>query len=385
MNFKKEEMLIIVHFGELWLKGKNRNAYIQRLKRNILEALRNEVVQLENHYDRFVLRLDDNSDMEGIKEGLSHVFGINSYEVAYATNPEISSINKLAKKMLSENSGKNSVKLDAHRSYKMHGFNSLDILRELNKIAKDLGYRVANHGFEDELHVNVTRYSAFLYRKRIKALGGLPVGTSGKAVVLLSGGIDSPVAAWYAMKRGIEPVYVHVHACASDEEVLSSKIPKILELLSRYSRHYKVYYVPSYIFQVHSARAGRYELILLKLFMMTLAERIAKIENAGLIFTGESLGQVASQTPSNLMAESRGIRLPILRPLIGLDKEEIIRMAKGIGTYEYSIMQYRDVCSINSRNPKTRTTTEKIDELKKEIGIGRIVTRSLRLSKAIEV
>ncbi len=377
MKFDENEKLIMVHFGELWLRGRNRNTYIKKLASNMSRMLYGEDMKMERLYDRFIIRLGKDADLESIKKKLGYVFGISNFEIAYATSPDMESIVKLATRMFKEMDRK-ITKISAHRTFKELPFNSVDIVNRLYGIASKIGVELSSKGFEREFKVNVTKDTAFCSFEKISAAGGLPVGTSGKGIVLLSGGIDSPVAAWYAMKRGVEPIYVHVYGYANAEEAMKSKIPKIVKLLGRYSPSPKVYYLPSHFFQMGALKARKYELILLKAFMLMLAEKVASFEEAGMIFTGESLGQVASQTPSNLAAAEDGIKIPILRPLVGFDKQEIIKVAKAIGTYEVSILQYKDVCSINSRNPKTHTSIAKIKELKKDTKIKSIVTRTVK-------
>jgi thiamine biosynthesis protein ThiI len=285
--------------------------------------------------------------------------------------------------MLAKEPRPRSVKIDAHRAYKQLPFDSMDITQKIIKVADGLGIEPAIKGYEKELYVSVTKDAAFLSLGKEKGAGGLPVGSSGKGVILLSGGIDSPVAAWYAMKRGVEPVYVHLHAFQDAKEATEGKVSNIVARLSEFHPHYRMYFIPSHFFQASAFKSGRYELILLKAFMLRLAEKVAKKEGANLIFTGESLGQVASQTPENIGAEQYGIKLPVLRPLIGYDKEEIIRVARAIGTYEESVKPYADVCSINAKNPKLNAQREKIRELMSMIGISGIVNRSLKSAKVL--
>jgi thiamine biosynthesis protein ThiI len=383
MDFKQGEELIVVHFGELWLKGRNRSDYIRLLEKNIGRQLVGEEFKLERHFDRLILRPGKGSDAIRLAAKLRKVFGISALEIARVARPELAEINAAAIELLSEKPAPKSIRIDSHRSFKQLQFTSLDVANVLKKTAAGLGIEPKTKGYERELDISITRDAAFLTMSREKGAGGLPVGSSGKAVVLLSGGIDSPVAAWYAMKRGLEPVYLHVHAFRDNADAEKSKVAKIIEILSEFCPRSSSYFVPSYVFQASSTGFGRYELILLKAFMLRLAERVAKKEGAGLIVTGESLGQVASQTSSNIAAEQCGIRLPIIRPLIGFDKEEIVAAAKRIGTFEESIKPYKDVCSINSRNPKTATRPEEIKEMLKRIGIGKVVGRSIALSDRI--
>lgn len=375
------DRVLIVHYGELWLRGRNRNVYIKKLKGNIGQKLRKEGVRFEKSYDRIILKLPKDANVESIRGKISKVFGISAYEFAYRTKPDLKSIVQTSNDILKDMEGRK-VKINSHRAYKKFKFTSVDIIKKVIEAAEKLGVEPRVQGFDTEMFINVTKDDAFVYIDRKRALGGLPVGTSGKAVILLSGGIDSPVAAWYAMKRGLDPIYVHIHGFATNEEAERSKIPKIIGILSAYSVGHKVYYIPSHVFQLSALKSGRYELIMLKHFMLKVAEKIAEKEGAESIVTGESLGQVASQTSSNLAAEEYGIDLPILRPLIGFDKQEITEAAKSIGTYEESIKPYRDVCSINSRNPATRTNISILKEISKKAKLDSVAARSIRMGKA---
>ena len=371
--------VIIVHFGELWLRGRNRGSYIKILKKRMLEQLEGEEFKLESLYDRFLIRPDSESSIESIRSKLSNLFGISTFELSFETEPDLDSIRQAAGKALDELS-EFPVRINSHRSHKGFDFTSIDIIREIVELAKERGIETSNHGYKSNIYVSVTKEKAYITNKKERGLGGLPVGSSGRGVVLLSGGIDSPVAAWYAMKRGVDPIYVHVHAFSNNDEAYSSKISNILEILSRYKKNSPFYLIPSHLFQMAALKSGRYELVLLKSFMLGAADKIAKKEKAELIFTGESLGQVASQTASNLRSEQLGIKLPILRPLIGFDKEEIIKVARAIGTYDESVKEYKDVCSINSKNPKTHTSPEKLKEVIKDTGMRKVMSKSLKIS-----
>ncbi|MGC8676493.1 MAG: tRNA uracil 4-sulfurtransferase ThiI [Candidatus Micrarchaeia archaeon] len=369
--------LLVVHFGELWLRGKNRNLYISALVKNINAALAGMRYALRRQYDRIIIEADANT-LRLASGKLANVFGISNYEIAHVVEPRLESIASLAAD-LAEGSGANSIKIEAHRSDKRLPFDSIGIMKAVADAVKAKGIEPRLKGFGSRLFVNATEKVAYVYMDKNKGLGGLPVGSEGKCVVLLSGGIDSPVAAWYAMKRGLEPVYLHVHAFRDNAEAMRGKVQNLLGVLARYSPRYSAYFVPSYMFEAASAsaRADRYALVILKNFMLRLAQAVAKKEHAGAIVTGESLGQVASQTLENLYAESQGVKLPILRPLIGFDKEEIIGIAKRIGTYEESIKSYADVCSIVARNPKTKCDPESIKSLASRMKMGVLVRRSL--------
>lgn len=377
------DKILIVHYGELWLRGRNRGIYIRKLRKNIAAKLKDEKFKFEKSYDRVLLRFPHGRDEESIMGKISKVFGVSAYEFAYRTEPDMKHIAQLSTKLLKEWKGKK-VKIDAHRAYKQHKFDSRDITKKLIQVCADVGAEPELKENDETLSITVTKEDAFIFTKRGRGAGGLPIGTSGKAVILLSGGIDSPVAAWYAMKRGLDPIYVHVHGFSENNEALDSKIPKIIDILSDYSVVHKTFYVPSHVFQMSALNSGKYELTLMKAFMLRLAQRVAEREGADCIVTGESLGQVASQTSSNIAAEQNGIEIPIHRPLIGFDKVEITNIAKAIGTYEESLKPYRDVCSINSRNPATRTKLGIIKDLAKKSKLDSVVTRSLKLARVTE-
>jgi len=373
--------VILVHYGELWLRGKNRQRYINQLKANLKSLLAGEAYSIDREYDRIILKPSDEASTNNILKKLGYLFGISSFNLAYEAEPNIDSITSVAKDLLFSR-GYKKIKIFAHRSYKGLSFNSLDIINEVSKVAKSIGIEPSLHGYDGTLFINVTKKHAYIYDKSIKGLGGLPVGTSGKGIILFSGGIDSPVGAWFAMKRGVVPVYLHVHQFADLNMLKESKIPMLLAKLSPFSKGLKplVYYIPAHYFTVAVAKAdkhGRYSHVLFKAFLFKLAELIAKKEGAKLIFTGESLGQVSSQTPSNIAASEANVSMPILRPLIGFDKEEIIGIARKIGTYELSIRPYPDVCVINARKPSTNADVKIIKELLKEMHINKIARKSL--------
>ncbi len=372
--------VILVHFGELWLRGKNRSFYINKLVENIELQLSGVSYKLSKKYDHLEISTSQ-EDENRILDRLSKVFGISNCELAYVTKPDLSSISELAIWLAKSKSAK-SVKIMAHRSFKNLGFSSNDIIREVSKYAKEQGIGTSLHAFDLALYINVSKDSAFVFSDRRKGLGGLPVGSEGKCIVLLSGGIDSPVAAWFAMKRGLEPIYAHVYSGASSSYAMQGKISSIRNVLDQYFKSSKMYLVPSYLFEAAatSAKAGRLSLVVLKRFLLGIADSIARKEGTSAIVTGESLGQVASQTLENLQAESFGIRSLILRPLIGFDKEEIINIAKKIGTYELSILPYKDVCTINSKNPKTKASKKEVAELAKKMKIGAVIRASLSKS-----
>ena len=256
----------------------------------------------------------------------------------------------------------------------------MDITREIVKaaIAKKLS---VDKNSREALHVNVLKGKTMLYNDRRQGMQGLPVGCSGKAVVLLSGGIDSPVAAVYAMKRGLRPIYLHLHAFPKNSTAELSKMSEIMKVLDGYSVTSKCYFAPAHIFQAAVlGKASRFELVMFKRFAYKLAEEVARREKAKVIVTGESLGQVASQTVSNLIATEGASNFLFMRPLIGFDKQEIIDDAKRFGTYELSIKEYPDVCSINAKNPATSARRRVIDGIYAGCDLDEALNRTMEKS-----
>lgn len=201
MDFKENETLVIAHFGELWLKGHNRNEYVSKLMKNLNEQLSRESCDVQRRYDRVVIRLTADSDLGSIKSRVGRTFGLSGYDVATVTEPKLAKISALAKRMLKSQKGARAVRINSHRSDKTFKFDSMDIINRIRKDAEAMGITPDTKQFDTELNISVTTEAAFVSLGRVRGPGGLPVGSSGKGVVLMSGGIDSPVAAWYAMKR----------------------------------------------------------------------------------------------------------------------------------------------------------------------------------------
>jgi len=343
---------IVIHFGEIWLKGRNRNSFISMLSKNIKSHLNGiDYKELALFRDRFLLYLNTDQGIEDALGRLNYVFGISWFAPVRITKSSINEILKVVSELQVENR-MGPYRIEVHRSDKSLPFTSVDVVSAFIKHQDKLPFEI-NKNSDKIIFISVTRDKVFICTEKIRGLGGLPVSSSGKAIVLISGGIDSPVASYYAMKRGLEPTYLHIHAFASNDEAKRSKLKEIMMILGKYSDA-KMYYAPGYIFQSYVAKSpSRYEVILFKMFMYRLAERLAAKEGAKVIVTGESLGQVASQTVDNIVSSSLGIKSLVMRPLIGFDKEEIIRKSKELGLFDISIQGYADVCSISARNPTT--------------------------------
>ena len=367
---------VVVHFGEIWLKGRNRGTFIQRLIRNIGKNLSGLSPRIVDRRDRLLLYFKDSKEFSEALNRLQYVFGISWFGPVKTSKNRPDEILKAANSILSK---KDTVRIEASRSYKGVPFDSRELVSLFIKSKKrkfDLDVNSAR-----VVNINVTKDFTILCPDKHAGAGGLPVGSSGKAIVLLSGGIDSPVAAVYAMKRGLDVVYLHMHAFDANKKASDSKMSELLKTLSRYCQA-PIYYAPSYLFQSATIKIPRkYELVLFRRFLFRLAEEVAKKEHAGAVVTGESLGQVASQTLPNMAAAQHGIRPIVIRPLIGFDKAEIIGKAKSIGTYGISIKEYKDVCSIGVRNPSTSMDSNAVDRLYKDCKLDQALKRTLGLAE----
>lgn len=367
---------ILIHFGEIWLKGRNRGSFVRTLYDNVRLALNEESYsELRNLRDRFFLVFNSDSNLRSMEKKLSRVFGIGRFSPVITCENDLDSMVKAANRLLRKS---DVVRIVPHRSVKSLKFDSKDVVSHFIKSTKKLNFNIDKNAKRD-LYINATKSVAFLYTERISGANGLPVGSSGSAVVLFSGGIDSPVASFYAMKRGLKPIYMHVHAFPDNDDERLSKIKELATTLSGYSQDCKLYLAPGHIFQSAALKTPRkYELVLFKLFLYKLAEKIAENEGADCMVSGESLGQVASQTIGNLTSSQYQIKRFIMRPLIGFDKQEIIDVAKRIGTYESSIKKYKDVCSIAARNPATKSDYATIRRLWKKASMDSAVKMTLK-------
>ncbi|MGQ9691011.1 MAG: tRNA uracil 4-sulfurtransferase ThiI, partial [Thermoproteota archaeon] len=264
---------------------------------------------------------------------------------------------------------------------------SLELSRMLGEIlVKKIGIKVSLKNPSKKIYAEILNREAYVFTERFRGPGGLPVGSSGTVLSLLSGGIDSPVASYLIIKRGCKVLYLHFHPFQDNTEAENSKVLEIVRKLVPYSGETAVIFVPSYEFQMATVNIpAKYDLVLFRRFMLKVAEKVAEAEKAKGIVTGESLAQVASQTLENIMAISSGLKMPIFRPLIAYDKEEIVNLAKEIGTYELSIKPYKDCCSIIARHPETKVRLEVVEELESRMNMESVVESTLRLMSRLIV
>jgi len=374
---------VILHYGEVALKGKNRKFFEERLVNNIKNALSKGCFKnVRRISGRILIELPDKAKQKTISEKLSKVFGIVYFAFAQKTGQGIEQIKKQAIAILREQNFK-TFRISAKRSEKTLGLTSQEINKQVGAaVVKALNKKVDLENFDICLYIEIAHKQAFLYTEKIKGPGGLPVGVSGKAVCLLSGGIDSPVASWYAMKRGLEVIFAHLYTHKGS----LVKIKKNLKVLSEYQPRGKAYFVP--FLEIQKAifeKISNPELccVLCKRMMMRIAGEIAQKEKAGAIITGENLGQVASQTLPNMAVIEKASDLPVLKPLAFFDKQETIEKAKQIGTYDNSILPEQFFCQ--GRLPKHPATKARLKEVLQEeakLKVEQLIEKTLTESSA---
>ena len=369
---------IVIHYGEVTLKRGRRSLFERILARNLEEATGVRVRRIQG---RMVMPYRENA-----LDKLGKVFGVVWYAPAIHVEGGYEELEDTVIKILGRLSPK-SFKIDTRRSDKRFPMTSIEVSSRIGARVRDTyGFRVDLKNPERTVVIEITEEGFYVSYERFQGPGGLPVGSSGRVLALLSGGIDSPVAAWMMMKRGCRVDALHFHALRSSEEVLQSKMLTLAKILAEYGLRLRLYLAPFHSFYEKSlGMPPRMELVMFRVWMLKLAERLAERENYLGIVTGDSLGQVASQTLENLHAASSMLRIPVYRPLIGLDKQEIIGLAERIGTYQVSIQEYKDCCSIVARHPETRATPERVRELWERFNLSESVEEALEEVEAFLV
>ena len=355
------ERVLLVRMGEIFLKGDNRPQFINALARRVRYAIWPLHGRLELAQGRMYVK--GVQDMDLCVDKVTKVFGVHSVSPALEVEKDLAAIERAAIEMTKDLSG--SFKVSARRADKRFPMDSMQINAHLGGVVLDNNpnLRVDVHKPDHVLSVEI-RELAYLHVAKIAAVGGMPVGTSGKALLLLSGGIDSPVAGFMLAKRGVELSAIHYHSFPFTSEQAKRKVVELAHILSQYTGPIHLYVVPFTKIQqeLYDKCPDNQLTILMRRFMMRIANRVALEKGCGALITGESLGQVASQTMEGLQCSSDVCTQPVFRPLIGFDKTEIMDRAQQIGTYDTSILPYEDCCTIFT--PKHPTTKPKVERLR---------------------
>ncbi len=348
----------IVKFHELALKGKNRPIFIRRLVENLRVCLKDTDVQKVWKGHMFIgLTLPENADWETISNRIKDCLGVAKFYRATTVALNLSHVKTFLDSAL-KNMSFYSFRITAHRTDKRFPIDSRSINQELGAyVQKISGARVNLSEPDLEIFVDVMSKDILVYFNEIKGYGGLPVGISGKVMTLLSGGIDSPVASWHLMKRGGINDFIHFHSHPLVDTSTKEKAVELTQLLTRFQYSSTLYLVPFSSVQQHIivSTPPSYRVILYRRFMIRIAEELAKRKGVEVLVTGESLGQVASQTLRNITLIDEISTIPIFRPLIGMNKEEIVGIARNLGTFDISTIPDQDCCTLFvPKHPQTR-------------------------------
>ena len=362
--------ILIVKYGEIGVKGKNRYIFENKLIKNVKNILKPiGKFNVYKEYGRIYVDLDG-YDYEEVVEEVKKVFGIVGVCPAVRAEKDYNLLKELALKMLEEKieQGYKSFKVDSRRGDKDFKLTSqemsLDIGGYLVSQVKDkIAVDVRNP--EVKIHCELRQNHVMVYSDTIPGYGGLPLGTNGRAMSLLSGGIDSPVASWMVAKRGMELECIHFHSYPFTSEKSQEKVRDLAQILAKYCGRVRLHKVNMLEIQKSIGLNCKDEemTIISRRFMMRIAERVAESRHCDALITGESIGQVASQTIQGLTCTNASVKMPVFRPLIAMDKTEIIEVAQKIGTFETSILPEEDCCTVFS--PKKPVTKPKLDRIEK--------------------
>ncbi len=381
-----EENILIVRAGEASLKGQNKPYFEKMLAERIKKLLRKfEGINVKRSEGLIFIRSEKHISQEDIIHEVKKVFGITSISPAVECNSNIEDIEKTAIKYMKdliEKKGIKTFKVESKRADKSFPLISPEISKRVGgavlKGCKVL--KVDVHDPDCRLFVNVRRDITYLYQQRIKGFGGLPLGTNGKGLILLSGGIDSPVAAWMMAKRGMEIEAVHYHSYPYTSRRAQEKVRELAEILAIYCSRFKMHVINMLPIQEEIVKNCPEEQMTIQLrrFMMRAGEMIAEKNECGMLITGESLGQVASQTSDSLIVTDASVSIPVMRPLIAMDKADIVDIAKDIGTYEKSIEPYEDCCTVFlPKHPLTKPKLNKILESESKMDVESLLKKAV--------
>lgn len=377
---------ILIRYGELSLKGKNRNSFIKQLFANVKTALKSfPALEFERQHDRMYIYLHE-EDVAKVSDTLSRVFGISSFSLAVKTMPDMDEIVQACLDSLPLQEEK-TFKVAARRSDKTFPLISDQINRQVaTAILKNSVWKVNVKDPDVKVVIEVHQDAAYIMTNKMAGAGGYPVGVGGKAMVLLSGGIDSPVASYLMMKRGVHIECIHFAAPPYTSQNAQDKVMKLAELISPYQGEIVVHVVPFTDLQlaIYQNADESYAITLMRRMMMRIAAKLAERRHCQAIATGESIGQVASQTLESMQAINAVTTMPLIRPVVCMDKVEIIDLSKKIGTYDTSILPFEDCCTIfTPKNPVTKPRIDKCERYESRFDWEKLVDRCVDDIKSI--
>ncbi|MDG5787011.1 tRNA 4-thiouridine(8) synthase ThiI [Evansella sp. AB-P1] len=383
---------ILIRYAELALKGKNRKEFEKKLQDNLKFALYSfPESKVQRTFGRMFIELNGEEENR-VSERLKDVFGIHSFSPSLKIDLNQDDINEAAlwavRDALPNESG--TFKVTAKRPNKAYPIRSQQLNYDIGShiLRNTSGLTVDVHNPDVEVKVEVRQEAAYIMCKTIKGAGGLPIRTAGKVLLMLSGGIDSPVAGYFALKRGVELEAIHFHSPPFTNERAKQKVIDLSRVLTKFGGSMKLHIIPFTDAQqaIHQKVPDKYEMTIMRRFMLRIAEAAAKKNGAIGIVNGESLGQVASQTLDSMYTINEVTNMPIIRPLVTMDKLDVIKVAKDIGTYDLSILPYEDCCTIFlPPQTKTKPNREKANLYEKELNIELYVQDAIERMETIKI
>lgn len=374
------DKMIMIKYGELTTKKANRNVFIQLLYENILKMLEGLTVSIYKDRVRMYITCEEEI-LEKVVLRLKKVFGIHGIVVCHKVNTNIEEIGEKALELITEKSYK-TFKVETKRADKSFPISSMELNQKMGGIIlKNTNLKVDVHHPEVLLHIEIRKEGTFLYTNEIKGLGGYPVGIQGKGLLMLSGGIDSPVAGYLALKRGVSIDCVYFESPPHTSIEAKKKVIALTRILNEYSFHIRLFVVPFTALQeaIYKNVPDSYIITIMRRMMYRIAEGLARKNKAKVILNGESIGQVASQTLTSMQVINEVTNMPVIRPVACMDKLEIIDIANKIGTYETSILPFEDCCTIFlPKHPIIHPDLQKVKQIEENFSF------ELLLEKAIQ-
>ena len=376
--------LLLIKYGELTTKKGNRKFFIQTLEKNIRSILKKFNFEIEYDYVRMYIKCEER-DLEEIVSSLQKVFGIHGIVICHKANTK-DEIFEIALKLLKE-SGSKTFKVETVRADKSFPIPSMEFSRQLGGyLLKNLKVKVDVHHPDEIIKVEIRREGNFVYVKETPGIGGYPVGIQGKGILMLSGGIDSPVAGYLALKRGVDVECLYFESPPHTSVEAKNKVITLASILNEYSGHIKVHVIPFTKLQeeIYKKVDPEYVITIMRRMMYRIAEKVVHERKAKIIINGESIGQVASQTLSSMSVINAVTNMPVIRPVACMDKLEIISLAEKIGTYTTSILPYEDCCTIFlPKHPVIHPNLERVLNFEKNFDFESLVDECVQNKETI--
>ena len=385
--------ILLCKYGEIVLKGANRSTFEAQLCRELMYRAAN-YGKFRITHSQSTVRIepeDDTCDLEGMFEAARRVFGIVAISRAAVAEKNMDSIREVTRQYIPAFlRDKKTFKVEAKRSDKAFALGSPEISADIGGVIRETcpWMRVNVHEPDVVVRVEIRDSAGYIHAGQFKAAGGLPVGTNGRGLLLLSGGIDSPVAGFMMAKRGVRIDAIHFESFPYTSELAREKVLSLAKIVAAYAGPIRVHIVSLTHIQEELVRACEedYFTLLLRRYMMAIADRIAKEEGCGALITGESLGQVASQTMQAIGVTDPMTSLPVFRPCIGMDKEEIIQISRHIGAFETSIQPYEDCCTVfTPRHPRTKPELAKVEAEEQKLDFAALVDEAYATKYTVRI